>query len=178
MGKGMEVKEVHLCSGAQAHGVLRLARPCGHWCVVPCTPGLAEWHALPSFPATSHRAPSRRCPSTPFSLQPEVLVPDVSTSPQDPTVVLITLATGCGVPSHATATVVATYTTLGGYYACGGATQCFEGLGGGARVGTGNTHGWRDRSRGRPGGVLSARRGFRCGCDKRSAPDPVLLPGF
>ncbi|KAG2488148.1 hypothetical protein HYH03_013291 [Edaphochlamys debaryana] len=52
-------------------------------------------------------------PLTP--LAPEIYVPVVSTNPSDPTVVLVTLATGTGsLPVSATALVVATYNTPAG----------------------------------------------------------------
>ncbi|GIM12857.1 hypothetical protein Vretimale_16089, partial [Volvox reticuliferus] len=51
-------------------------------------------------------------PLTPVA--PEIVVPNVSVNPVEPTVALISLATGSGLPSSATAFVVATYSTLAG----------------------------------------------------------------
>ncbi|KXZ41737.1 BBS9 protein [Gonium pectorale] len=44
----------------------------------------------------------------------EIYVPSVSTNPADPTVVLLTIATGSGLPSSPTAMVLATYTSQSG----------------------------------------------------------------
>ncbi|GLI70845.1 hypothetical protein VaNZ11_015856, partial [Volvox africanus] len=51
-------------------------------------------------------------PLTPVA--PEIVVPNVSPSAVEPTVALISLATGSGLPSSATALVVATFRTLAG----------------------------------------------------------------